>query len=120
MTCVSYTLRFIHIAYIYMSACIFQYSRIQYKFLFVSLWSLCVFLFFFFFSSRRRHTRYWRDWSSDVCSSDLGSTAAQCGSELHGLRRQTHWHMSPTSAAGGPWANCLTSLSLFHTCQTGR
>src|SRR3712207_2330353 len=28
----------------------------------------------FFFSSRRRHTRYWRDWSSDVCSSDLRST----------------------------------------------
>src|SRR3712207_1545692 len=26
-----------------------------------------------FFSSRRRHTRYWRDWRSDVCSSDLGS-----------------------------------------------
>src|SRR3712207_8724203 len=25
----------------------------------------------FFLSSRRRHTRYWRDWSSDVCSSDL-------------------------------------------------
>src|SRR5438445_7281191 len=25
----------------------------------------------FFFSSRRRHTRYWRDWSSDVWSSDL-------------------------------------------------
>src|SRR6266508_6674597 len=28
-------------------------------------------LFFFFFSSRRRHTRWPRDWSSDVCSSDL-------------------------------------------------
>src|SRR5258707_8203730 len=28
----------------------------------------------FFFSSRRRHTRYWRDWSSDVCSSDLWAT----------------------------------------------
>src|SRR5206468_5436361 len=28
-------------------------------------------LFFFFFSSRRRHTRSDRDWSSDVCSSDL-------------------------------------------------
>src|SRR5207245_7444538 len=27
---------------------------------------------FFFFSSRRRHTRCYRDWSSDVCSSDLG------------------------------------------------
>src|SRR3712207_6303768 len=33
--------------------------------------SLC-----FFFSSRRRHTRYWRDWSSDVCSSDLGFAEA--------------------------------------------
>src|SRR3712207_5337682 len=33
----------------------------------------------FFFSSRRRHTRYWRDWSSDVCSSDLqrGNSAPQ-------------------------------------------
>src|SRR5256885_16003173 len=27
---------------------------------------------FFFFSSRRRHTRLQGDWSSDVCSSDLG------------------------------------------------
>src|SRR5207253_4814991 len=39
----------------------------------------------FFFSSRRRHTRWPRDWSSDVCSSDLSargriSTAAACGS----------------------------------------
>src|SRR2546429_6726648 len=30
-----------------------------------------VLLLFFFFSSRRRHTRCSRDWSSDVCSSDL-------------------------------------------------
>src|SRR3972149_12262533 len=29
-------------------------------------------MFFFFFSSRRRHTRFDCDWSSDVCSSDLG------------------------------------------------
>src|SRR5437870_11030133 len=29
-------------------------------------------MFCFFFSSRRRHTRWPRDWSSDVCSSDLG------------------------------------------------
>src|SRR5690606_39359493 len=27
-----------------------------------------------FFSSRRRHTRFSRDWSSDVCSSDLTKT----------------------------------------------
>src|SRR5436305_7830371 len=33
---------------------------------------LFVYIFFvFFFSSRRRHTRCGRDWSSDVCSSDL-------------------------------------------------
>src|SRR3989449_7651916 len=31
-----------------------------------------MFVVFFFFSSRRRHTRCSRDWSSDVCSSDLG------------------------------------------------
>src|SRR3712207_7258935 len=31
---------------------------------------------YFFFSSRRRHTRYWRDWSSDVCSSDLRSAVS--------------------------------------------
>src|SRR2546422_3104754 len=31
------------------------------------------FFFFFFFSSRRRHTRCSRDWSSDVCSSDLAA-----------------------------------------------
>src|SRR5690606_40658272 len=32
--------------------------------------ALCIVLFFFF-SSRRRHTSFSRDWSSDVCSSDL-------------------------------------------------
>src|SRR6266516_7445088 len=33
----------------------------------------------FFFSSRRRHTRSYGDWSSDVCSSDLGQTLARFG-----------------------------------------
>src|SRR3712207_3855448 len=37
------------------------------------MWRQCI----FFFSSRRRHTRYWRDWSSDVCSSDLSDPAPQ-------------------------------------------
>src|SRR3712207_2747268 len=39
----------------------------------------------FFFSSRRRHTRYWRDWSSDVCSSDLpgGSPNTVAGDTVH-------------------------------------
>src|SRR5438874_7483724 len=42
---------------------------------------LCVFFFFFFFffSSRRRHTRSLRDWSSDVCSSDLALDRAVVG-----------------------------------------
>src|SRR3712207_9084896 len=34
-----------------------------------------VMIILFFFPSRSRHTRYWRDWSSDVCSSDLGDAA---------------------------------------------
>src|SRR5438067_11782428 len=33
----------------------------------------------FFFSSRRRHTRSKRDWSSDVCSSDLFQRVGQRG-----------------------------------------
>src|SRR2546422_5404799 len=33
--------------------------------------TVCSAVIFFFFSSRRRHTRCSRDWSSDVCSSDL-------------------------------------------------
>src|SRR5215510_5309632 len=41
-----------------------------------------VFLFFFFFSSRRRHTRWPRDWSSDVCSSDLRALGRVVGIAL--------------------------------------
>src|SRR5207249_6182616 len=35
---------------------------------------------FFFFSSRRRHTRSKRDWSSDVCSSDLPTRGPRAAS----------------------------------------
>src|SRR5690606_40574307 len=35
-----------------------------------------LFVFCFFFSSRRRHTRFSRDWSSDVCSSDLDNISS--------------------------------------------
>src|SRR3712207_8677547 len=51
---------------------------------------------FFFFSSRRRHTRYWRDWSSDVCSSDL---IEECP-----------W--ATMGRVGGRTPNILTSLEL--------
>src|SRR2546422_4033821 len=46
----------------------------DFLFLFGRESSVC---FFFFFSSRRRHTRCSRDWSSDVCSSDLTELATQ-------------------------------------------
>src|SRR3712207_1077741 len=36
----------------------------------------------FIFSSRRRHTRYWHDWSSDVCSSDLNNLIYLKGGEI--------------------------------------
>src|SRR5207302_4180011 len=39
-------------------------------------WVCSCFFFFFFFSSRRRHTRFSRDWSSDLCSSDLASVSS--------------------------------------------
>src|SRR3712207_4821608 len=64
-------------------------------------------MIFIFFSSRRRHTRYWRDWSSDVCSSDLvvlisGHDGGTGASPLTSLKH-----------AGGPW-----ELGLAETQQT--
>src|SRR5438445_3553832 len=58
-------------------------------------------LLFFFFSSRRRHTRYWRDWSSDVCSSDLrplapATEAAFSAGHAH-ERRLCRWRERPRS-----------------------
>src|SRR5699024_11255722 len=51
-------------------------------------------LFVFFFSSRRRHTRSKRDWSSDVCSSDL---------RLSAQRRAVSWnHRSTLSFTKSP------------------
>src|SRR6266508_4703926 len=57
-----------------------------------------LYLIFFFFSSRRRHTRWPRDWSSDVCSSDL-----------HGLRGL---HDKPRPGAPPKWAP-VTRLELI-------
>src|SRR5690242_21404209 len=49
-----------------------------------------LYFFFFFFSSRRRHTRLTCDWSSDVCSSDLGEVAdvEQASPVVHRRERQ--------------------------------
>src|SRR5439155_14431830 len=59
--------------------------------------------YFFFFSSRRRHTRWPRDWSSDVCSSDLFNSS----------RGQVEFNLLITSG-GMPSAHAavVTSLAL--------
>src|SRR3712207_7160838 len=59
-------------------------------FLFLVFFSF-FFFFFFFFSSRRRHTRYWRDWSSDVCSSDLARLGVPCPGPASLPRRHAPW-----------------------------
>src|SRR3989440_7659481 len=59
--------RRVHMIVLHYSSVLFLYSAFH---LFFCCVLLCV-CFFFFFSSRRRHTRSDRDWSSDVCSSDL-------------------------------------------------
>src|SRR3712207_4400660 len=70
-------------------------------------------LLFFFFSSRRRHTRYWRDWSSDVCSSDLGplGSAHQSQAPYQAFRTADGWI---TIGANTPntWAGLCRTLSM--------
>src|SRR2546421_5509511 len=51
----------------------------------VSTGSIVRFACFFFFSSRRRHTRSDRDWSSDVCSSDLMADHGVSTRYIHNL-----------------------------------
>src|SRR5207245_7657696 len=51
-------------------------------------------IFYFFFSSRRRHTRCYRDWSSDVCSSDLLELA------LRARRSREHVRVAVALARG--------------------
>src|SRR5256885_6338930 len=46
-------------------------------------------LLFFFFSSRRRHTRLQGDWSSDVCSSDLGDKMVYYSTDKNGRQLYT-------------------------------
>src|SRR6266496_6207516 len=59
------------------------------------------FRFFFFFSSRRRHTRSLRDWSSDVCSSDLAEVVMPQTPSLHA--RQTGGTAGWPGGVHRPW-----------------
>src|SRR5207249_5196301 len=70
---------------------------------------------YFFFSSRRRHTRSKRDWSSDVCSSDLivdrsesrkepehkGNARAACGAAGNWWRRECPGWRNDRAGRGG-------------------
>src|SRR2546422_2985812 len=53
----------------------------------------------FFFSSRRRHTRCSRDWSSDVCSSDLPSPPPHHDAQILKVRI----YLVPEDVLGVPW-----------------
>src|SRR5271169_3614004 len=59
-------------------------------------------LLFFFFSSRRRHTRCYRDWSSDVCSSDLSANVVAA---VRKSASGAHLVLVSSQAAGGPSPN---------------
>src|SRR5438034_9341331 len=52
-------------------------------------------MFCFFFSSRRRHTRSLCDWSSDVCSSDLGVLWNVLWGSVPGERLRREWKPDP-------------------------
>src|SRR5699024_7381498 len=79
------------------------------------------FIYIFFFSSRRRHTRSKRDWSSDVCSSDLARLRGWgIIADLHPELLQMFYDFSPLkhriksiSLVNSKWnSNAIKSLSL--------
>src|SRR2546426_1938625 len=66
---------------------------------------------FFFFSSRRRHTRLQGDWSSDVCSSDLGARQVEC--TINGIGERAG------NAAMEEIVMALRTRRDFYQCDTG-
>src|SRR5438874_9943850 len=81
----------------------------------------------FFFSSSRRHTRSLRDWSSDVCSSDLDGNQkyyearrdAPVFPELHGLVVKTVGIVEPLRAALVPIADDIDLAFVFGSVAKG-
>src|SRR5690242_20778941 len=62
--------------------CLSFFFNCAYRFVFYFFSSRGWFWYcFFFFSSRRRHTRLTCDWSSDVCSSDLGREVGEAAAD---------------------------------------
>src|SRR5690606_40048591 len=59
----------------------------------------------FFFSSRRRHTRFSRDWSSDLCSSDLRFRTGGGAPCISPRVLVSYQHFGRTEACGAPEGN---------------
>src|SRR5216683_4388403 len=78
-------------------------------------------LFFFFFSSRRRHTRSDRDWSSDVCSSDL-ATRSTSTTQLGSLSEARRYGGGAAAALAGTvrCAGFCSRLQRPGQCLVGR
>src|SRR5690606_41149284 len=79
---------------------------------------------FFFFSSRRRHTRCSRDWSSDVCSSDLDRAAvdAMLGEVTADLGLPDVVMFNPSARVRGPFTELdpeAVKRALLVTCYGG-
>src|SRR6266513_2716071 len=84
---------------------------------------------FFFFSSKRRHTRSKRDWSSDVCSSDLAYVPAMSDEAVIVRNQGTIFLAGPplvkaatgeevsAEALGGADVHCRTSGVADHYAQ---
>src|SRR5439155_15501110 len=72
---------------------------------------LCSQLFFFFFSSRRRHTRWPRDWSSDVCSSDLDD-----GGVAQTWDKGGNWDFLNTFPIGQPYIVSYDMAFPYNVC----
>src|SRR5690554_1109906 len=93
------------------SDCFFFFSFFCYFFFFFSYF----FFFFFFFSSRRRHTRCGRDWSSDVCSSDLIAPSRKIDTfERTGTSFMGHIHYLFADTPVFLYNECITGLQLLH------
>src|SRR5438105_12822350 len=71
----------------------------------------------FFFSSRRRHTRSTRDWSSDVCSSDLRCCRRVTAGVLIAAENQRARHASAIMSCHGGLRSPTTLRSEEHTSE---
>src|SRR3989449_980834 len=77
----------------------------------------------FFFSSRRRHTRCSRDWSSDVCSSDLTCPPSPRSAEFRAGSSPSRGDVSPSQVpreiSRSPWRAATPSLIFAELLLTG-